>query len=140
MITMASFKHAIGRASLLAICMFAATAARAQVDAEASAETNTEEQDPMEEIVVIGNKSGDPIDLEARYEEQLRARIVADYLRQQAEEDEERWRQTLPTAVEQGRIRWGYDAQAESRVRREMALTDLPTDTVKPATLFSIQF
>ncbi len=132
----ASFKRVAGSVSLIAIFVFAAAAARAQVDTEASAE----EQDPMEEIVVIGNKSGDPIDLEARYEEQLRARIVADYLRQQTEEDEERWRKTLPTSVEQGRIRWGYDAQAESRVRREMALTDLPTDTVKPATVFSIQF
>lgn len=95
----------------------------------------------MEEIVVVGNKSGDPIDVEARYEEQLRERIVADYLRQQSLEDEERWRKTLPTAVEgQGRIRWGYDAQAEARVRRDMALTDLPTDTVKPATVISISF
>lgn len=133
---MTSFRHVAGAVSLVAFFVFAATAARAQVDTE----TSDEEQDPMEEIVVIGNKSGDPIDLEARYEEQLRARIVADYLRQQAEEDEERWRKSLPTSVEQGRIRWGYDAQAEARVRRDMALTDLPTDTVKPATIFSIEF
>ncbi len=134
--TMTSFRHVAGTVSLVAFFVFAATAARAQVDTE----TNDEEQEPMEEIVVIGNKSGDPIDLEAQYEEQLRARIVADYLRQQTEEDEERWRKSLPTSVEQGRIRWGYDAQAESRVRRDMALTDLPTDTVKPATIFSIEF
>ncbi len=133
---MASFRHVIGTVSVIALFVSAATAAWAQVETE----TSTEEQEPIEEIVVIGNKSGDPIDLEARYEEQLRARIVADYLRQQTEEDEERWRKSLPTAVEQGRIRWGYDAQAESRVRREMALTDLPTDTVKPATVFSISF
>ncbi len=134
--TMTSFRHVAGTVSLVAFFVFAATAARAQVDTE----TNDEEQEPMEEIVVIGNKSGDPIDLEAQYEEQLRARIVADYLRQQTEEDEERWRKSLPTSVERGRIRWGYDAQAEARVRRDMALTDLPTDTVKPATIFSIEF
>ena len=133
---MTSSRHVAGTDSLVAFFVFAATAARAQVDTE----TSDEEQEAMEEIVVIGNKSGDPIDLEAQYEEQLRARIVADYLRQQTEEDEERWRKSLPTAVEQGRIRWGYDAQAESRIRRDMALTDLPTDTVKPATIFSVQF
>ncbi len=132
----ASFKRAAAL-SLVAGLVFVATAARAQQDDEAT----TEEAEPMEEIVVIGNKSGDPIDVEARYEEQLRARIVADYLRQQALEDEEQWRKSLPTSVEgPGRIRWGYDAQAESRVRRDMALTDLPTDTVKPATVFSIRF
>ena len=133
----ACFKRVVGGASLVAILAFVAAAAQAQQDAEA----DTEEQVPMEEILVIGNKDGDPVDLEASYEEQLRARIVADYLRQQALEDEERWRQSLPTAVEgAGRIRWGYDAQAESRVRREMALTDLPIDTVRPATVISISF
>ncbi len=134
--TMASLKRATGTISLVAIFVFAATAARAQQDTEA----DSDEQEPIEEIVVIGNKSGDPIDVEASYEEQLRARIIADYLRQQTEEDEERWRKSLPTSVEQGRIRWGYDAQAEARVRRDMALTDLPTDTVKPATIISIRF
>ncbi len=133
----ASFKRAACTGSLVALFAFVATAAHAQQDTAA----NGQEQEPIEEIVVIGNKDGDPIDLEARYEEQLRARIVADYLRQQTLEDEEQWRKSLPTSVEgPGRIRWGYDAQAESRVRREIALTDLPTDTVKPATVISIRF
>jgi len=131
----AFLKRVIGTGSLVAIFVFVGTAARAQQDTEA------QEQEPIEEIVVIGNKDGDPIDLEARYLEQLRARIVADYLRQQTAEEEEQWRKSLPTSVEgPGRIRWGYDAQAESRVRREMALTDLPTDTVKPATVISVRF
>lgn len=137
MMTPVSFRRLVGTGSLVAIFAFVATAAQAQQDTGASAE----KQGTMEEIVVIGNKDGDPVDLEARYEEQLRARIVADYLREQTLEDEERWRKTLPTAFEDdGRIRWGYDARAESRVRREMALTDLPTDTVKPATVISIRF
>ena len=135
MIRRAFLKRVIGTGSLVAIFVFVGTAARAQQDTEA------QEQEPIEEIVVIGNKDGDPIDLEARYEEQLRARIVADYLRQQTDEEEEQWRKSLRTSVEgPGRIRWGYDAQAESRVRRETALTDLPTDTVKPATVISVRF
>jgi len=133
----AFLKRVIGTGSLVAMLVFVATATRAQQDTEAA----TEEQEPIEEIVVVGNKSGDPIDLEARYEEQLRARIVADYLRRQTDEEEEQWRKSLRTSVEgPGRIRWGYDAQAESRVRRETALTDLPTDTVKPATVISVRF
>ena len=97
--------------------------------------------DSMEEIVVIGNKDGDPIDLEAHYESQLRERIVNEYLRLQALEDEEQWRETLPEAIEgPGRIKWGYDAQAEARMRRDMSLTDLPIDDVKPATVISISF
>jgi len=132
-----SLKRVFGTFSFVAIFVFVATAAWAQQDTDES----TEEQDAMEEIVVVGNKSGDPVDLEAKYEEQLRARIVADYFRQQTLEEEEQWRKSLPTSVEgPGRIRWGYDAQAESRVRREMALTDLPTDTVKPATVISVRF
>ena len=132
-----SLNSAAGGLALFAFLLSVATSALAQQDAE----TNAEEPDSMEEIVVIGNKSGDPVNLEASYEAQLRERIMADYLRQQQDEDEERWRETLPTAFEgAGRIKWGYDAQAESRMRREMALTDLPTDTVKPATVISVSF
>ena len=98
-------------------------------------------QEPIDEIVVIGNKDGDPIDLDARYAEQLRKRITAEYLRLQALEEEEEWRETLPEAIEgPARIKWGYDAQAESRMRRDTALTDLPMDNVKPATVISVSF
>ena len=109
--------------------------------AQEAPEDTPETPDSMEEIVVIGNKDGDPIDLEAHYESQLRERIVNEYLRLQALEDEEKWRETLPEAVEgPGRIKWGYDAQAEARMRRDMSLTDLPMDNVKPATVISISF
>jgi len=121
--------------TLVTIVAVLTTTARAQQDIA------EEDQQSIDEIVVIGNKSGDPIDLDARYEQQLRARIVADYLRQRDLDEEEQWRKSLPTAVDGGgRIKWGYDAQSESRMRREAALTDLPTDTVKPATLISISF
>lgn len=134
----ASVGRVVGSASRVGLLLFVAAAAPAQVDDEA----DTEAPVPIDEIVVVGNKDGDPVDVEPSYEEQLRARIVRDYLRQQALEDEERWRKSLPTAVEagDGRIRWGYDARAESRVRRELALTDLTPDTTRPATVISIRF
>ncbi len=109
--------------------------------AQEDTEGTTDDPDSMEEIIVYGNKDGDPIDLDAHYEAQLRKRITDEYLRLQALEDEEKWRETLPEAVEgPSRIRWGYDAQAEARMRRDTALTDLPMDNVKPATVISISF
>ncbi len=109
--------------------------------AQEDADDTAGEPDSMEEIVVYGNKDGDPIDLDAHYEAQLRKRITSEYLRLQALEEEEKWRETLPEAVEgPARIRWGYDAQAESRMRRDTALTDLPMDNVKPATVISVSF
>lgn len=124
-----------------AIATLAATAMFLMATARAQQEVAAEDDQAIDEIVVVGNKAGDPIDLDARYEEQLRARIVADYLRQQELDEEEKWRQSLLSAIDgDGRIKWGYDAQAEARMRREIALEDLPTDTVKPATLIRISF
>lgn len=117
--------------------LFLTSAVIAQEDTEEPAS----DPDSMEEIVVYGNKDGDPIDVDAHYENQLRDRIVQEYLRLQALEDEEEWRSSLPEPVEgPGRIKWGYDAQAEARMRRDMSLTDLPMDDVKPATVISVSF
>ena len=122
--------------SLIATLLLASTVGAQQVTDEGA-----DESQPIDEIVVIGNKDGDPIDLDAHYDAQLRQRITEEYLRLQALQDEEQWRSTLPEAVEgPARIRWGYDAQAESRMRRDMALTDLPMDNVKPATVISVSF
>ncbi len=127
-------------ASLFAAILFATSAGAQQVDEQVD-EQPADDGQAIDEIVVIGNKDGDPIDLEAHYEAQLRERITAEYMRLQALEEEEQWRETLPEAVEgPGRIKWGYDAQAESRMRRDTALTDLPMDNVKPATVISISF
>ena len=128
----------LGGAALVAMLSVAAATAPAQQDDE----EDTEEQASIDEIVVIGNKDGDPVELEPSYEEQLRARIIAEYAREQALKDEARWRESLPTAVEDGdgRILWGYDARAESRIRRELDLTELPVDTRKPARILSIRF
>lgn len=125
------------QATSLIATLFLASA----VGAQQVADDGAKEVRPIDEIVVVGNKDGDPIDLDAHYEAQLRQRITQEYLRLQALEEEERWRNTLPEAVEgPARIKWGYDAQAESRMRRDTALTDLPIDNVKPATIISISF
>lgn len=125
---------AILAAALLSVWMTAG--------AQEEVATDAESQQTMEEIVVVANKDGDPIEIDAQYQERLRARIIDEYLRLQSEQEEEQWRKSLPTAIREpsSRISWGYDAQAESRMRRELELTDLPMDTVKPATVISVSF
>lgn len=58
------------------------------------------------------------------------------------EEEEVAWRQADPDLDNpDSRIKWGYSAQAEQRMRRENDfLYDLPTDQTKPATLFRAEF
>ncbi len=56
--------------------------------------------------------------------------------------EEVAWRQADPDLDNpESRIKWGYSAQAEQRMRRENDfLYDLPTDQTKPATLFRAEF
>lgn len=138
-VMMAKRQMSVASAAILAAALCSIwTTTRAQEEVE----TGTDSAETLEEIVVIGNKRGDPIDIDAQYEERLRARIIDEYERLQAAQEEEQWRKTLPTAIKEpsSRISWGYDAQAESRMRRETELTDLPIDTVKPATVISVSF
>lgn len=97
----------------------------------------------IDEIVVIVDRSGDPVlDVELRNEEILREKILKEYFRLQQLEDEAAWRQADPDLKPQNvsRIKWGYNPQAEARMRRDTALTDLPIDNNKPATIFRIEF
>jgi hypothetical protein len=54
--------------------------------------------------------------------------------------EEYEWRRSTAVAEDSSRIKWGYDPEAEMSMRRDTSLTDLPTDTVRPATLFRVQF
>lgn len=69
---------------------------------------------------------------EARLDSELRKR----------EEEEVAWRQADPDLENpESRIKWGYSPQAEQRMRRENDfMYELPTDQVKPATLFRAEF
>jgi len=99
------------------------------------------EDEPVEEDVVYAIRRGDPIDLDARYAEQLRKRVMADYFEQQRLMEREQWRSSLDTAVKSpSRIRWGYDPGAELRMRRETDLMSLPFETTRAATILRIEF
>lgn len=104
-------------------------------------ETTGEEEDVMEEIIVTVDRSGDPVDVNALYLEQLRDQVIKDFDMAQAESEKELWRQGLQSSVSApgSRIAWGYDAQSEAAMRRS-TINDLPMDRVQPATVISIRF
>jgi hypothetical protein len=103
--------------------------------------TGYDDEEVMEEIVVVVNKSGDPVDVDALYLDQLRTRVIKDFETLQAEQEKEVWRQGLQTSYKppESRISWGYDAKEEAAMRRS-SINDLPTDRVKPATIISVSF
>jgi len=99
------------------------------------------DDEPVEEVIVYATRRGDPIDLDARYAEQLRKRVMADYFEQQQLMEREEWRRSLTSDVKSpSRIRWGYDPGAELRMRRETDLMSLPFETTRAATIVRIEF
>ena len=94
----------------------------------------------IEEIVVYGYKSGDKVDLDARYEELFRSRAEIEFAKAKGLDEEYEWRKSIAAVEDSSRIKWGYDPDTEMRMRRDTTLTDLPIDRVKPASLFRVQF
>ena len=121
-------------ATAAAFCAMAALA-YAQTD------SSDDEDDEIEEIVVIHSRSGDQREIRARNEELLRQRIQRELDRLEELEEEFEWRRSDEAIVaEPSRIRWGYDAERQSRMRLQSDLTDLPWKDTKPATLFRVEF
>ena len=110
--------------------------------AQEDATQDADEVEIIDEIIVIaGEKSGDPIDVEALYEEMMRERLMLDYVRLEDLEEQNEWRGSTSLAVETpSRISWGYDPQDELRMRRESNLSNVEGVTTRPATIFRIEF
>ena len=110
--------------------------------AQEDATQDADEVEVIDEIVVVaGEKSGDPIDVEALYEEMMRERLMLDYVRLEELEEQDEWRGSTSLAVETpSRISWGYDPQDELRMRRESNLSDVQGVTTRPATVFRVEF
>jgi hypothetical protein len=110
--------------------------------AQENASQVADEEEVIDEIIVVaGEKSGDPVDVEALYEEMMRERLMLDQIRLQELEEQEEWRNSTSMAVESpSRIKWGYDPQDEHRMRRESNLSDVHGVTTKPATVFRVEF
>ena len=120
----------------VALLCFSSAGFAQQVNAPA-----TDKDDDVEEIVVYATKDGDPKDIETRHEALLRAAIIREYERLRILEEQEAWRRSLPTGAETpSRIKWGYDAQAELRMRKDSDLMNLPIDNIRAASVIRIEF
>ena len=127
----------IGAAITVAMLFDASPVSSADEETEPSEETANE---AIEEVVVYADKPGGKIDMDARYEELYRTRAAAELDRLEILNEEYEWRKSFADTDDSSRIKWGYDVEADMSMRRDTSLTDRPTDTVKPATLFRVQF
>jgi hypothetical protein len=130
----------IARAAVLAMAWLSFIVAAQSVDDE---DESTPDEEVVDEIVVVVDRDGDPVfDVDMRQEEILREKVFNEYFRLQALEEEAAWRRADPDLEikDSSRIKWGYNPQAEARMRRDTELTDLPIDTTKPATVFRVEF
>ena len=130
---------------LLPLLLALSMAAGAQVedeDTERAPDTDQQADDAeaLQEIVVVGERPGDPRRLDNAYENALRQRILEEIDELEALEEEFDWRRAARRGDDESRIRWGYDPRDEYRARRESELYDLPLDNNRPAKIFSIEF
>lgn len=101
------------------------------------------ESSAMDEITVtVGPDGRTAYEMEMDRLEEYIKEANADRRLREREEEEIAWRQADPDLDNpESRIKWGYSAQAEQRMRRENDfLYDLSTDQVKPATIFRAEF
>lgn len=98
-----------------------------------------EETEAIEEIIVFAPRPGSRKRVDQEYEDPIRAKLLKDFYKMQEEEAEFNWRKSA-AAENPSRITWGYDPRDEYRMRNEMDLHTLPSQNVKPATLFRVDF
>ena len=97
----------------------------------------------IDEITVtVGPDGRTAYEMEMDRLEEYIKEVNADRRLREREEEDVAWRQEDPDLDDpDSRIKWGYSAQAEQRMRRENDfMYELPTDQVKPATLFRAEF
>jgi len=111
---------------------------------QAQQNTDPENDDPgsMDEIVVVVDRDGRPVDVDALRLEEARLKVIREFVMEQHKQGEELWRLRLRSAmkVKIARITWGYDAQTEAARFRYAQADYLPIDRVRPATFVSIRF
>ena len=133
------FRIAAGVTAALSWAAFA----NAQVS-DAANESESADPDPvMEEIRVVAGPQGEtPFELEMLRQAAMREAIYADLRLRERSEEALAWRQADPDLKKrESRIKWGYSAQAEQRMRLENDfMHDLSIDQNKPATIFRVDF
>lgn len=112
------------------------------VQAQETPQQPPDESAPMEEIIVVVDRDGRSIDIDAlRFQENV-LKIIREFKLEQHEQEEEEWRLRLRSAMNRksSQFAWGYDAQAEAARFRYTQANYLPVDRVRPATIVSIRF
>lgn len=96
----------------------------------------------IDEIVVVVDRYGKPVDLDALRLEEAMLKVIREFKMEQHKQQEELWRLKLRSALQRdtSRIAWGYDAQTEAARFRYAQANYLPIDRVVPATVVSIRF
>ena len=97
----------------------------------------------MDEIRVVANPQGRVVfDPELQRQALMQEAIYSEMSMRVRNEEESSWRQAdIDLENKESRFKWGYSPQAEQRMRRDnAAMYDLPTDQVKPASLFRVEF
>jgi len=117
----------------------------AEADAEAPTKMPEElyESRVMDEIKVIGGPQGrTAFEIEMDRQARMKEAIYAEFRLRERDEEELAWRQADPDLKNpESRIKWGYSAQAEQRMRRENDfMHDLSIGQTKPASLFRAEF
>jgi hypothetical protein len=126
-------------AAIAVLCGAAAFAQEANDEpADEAPVATSQEIEELEEIIVIAPKPGSRKRVDQEYEDPVRAQLLKDFYKMQDDQEEFEWRDTA--AKTPSRITWGYDPRDEYRMRNEMDLQSLPSENVKPATLFRVDF
>lgn len=128
----------LGIAAAIAV-LFGAAAFAQEANDEPADEAPAATSDEIEEIIIIAPKPGARKRVDQEYEDPIRAQLLKDFYKMQDDAEEFEWRDTA-AAKTPSRITWGYDPRDEYRMRNEMDLQELPSDRVKPATLFRLDF
>ncbi|MGI9200688.1 MAG: hypothetical protein ACR2QL_06500 [Woeseiaceae bacterium] len=118
---------------------------RAAIESEGTTEIPEElfENPYYDEIeVVVGPQGQSLFELEMEQQNRMRENIYAEMRLREREEEEVAWRQADPDLQNsESRIKWGYSAQAEQRMRRSNDfMYDKPAGETLPATVFRVEF
>ena len=110
--------------------------------AQESDQRSAADADSIDEIVVIVDRDGKRVDVDALRLQEARPKVIREFRIEQHKQEEEVWRQKLRYALQRrsSRIAWGYDAQTEAARFQYSQANYLPLDRVRPATMISIRF
>jgi len=97
------------------------------------------DEETLEEIIVVGRKPGSRRRVDPIYEDPMRARLLKDLENLRDNEEEYKWLAAEPNESSPN-VQWGYDPRDDYLTRDKIDRQEIPSDNVRPATLFKIGF